>query len=253
LKDEAIIMRVEPYLQDLKHYCLKLTGNEWDSQDLMQETLAKVYRSLERVPDRELTKAYFHQIASRTWIDHHRSKGAQASSSSLEEAAHQPSSAGLSEMAVRETFEQLASLLNARQMVLILLVDILQFTGPEAAQLLHTTVGAVKEGLKRARLRLQALAEAARDGGEEAVRSYIRKRQQEAGDRREAQTAMTNKLLFEQFLTGFRAGDAEAICRSYILLAENGIQVEKVASAGDQISFTVRDPNGHLIRFFQEL
>ena len=105
----------------------------------MQEVLTKVYRALQQSPDREMSKAYIRQIATRTWIDHSRSKQAKISAAAFDEMQHQPKTAPVSEMSVREMFEQLADRLNVRQMVLILLVDIFQFTASETAQLIHST------------------------------------------------------------------------------------------------------------------
>lgn len=229
--------RVKPYLPDLKFHCLKLAKNEWDAEDLMQEVLAKVYRSLQRMPDRELSKAYMRQIATRAWIDHCRSMQAKLPAEMFDETLHQPVSTPANEWSVREMFQQLAERLNVRQMVLILLVDIFQFTAPETAQLLHMTQGAVKEGLKRARQRLLALASQPREAASANVRPP---------------SQSISKETFEQFLAAFRAGDAHAICHSYLLLANSGVQVEKVAATGTRVFFTFRDPNGHLVSFFQD-
>jgi RNA polymerase sigma factor (sigma-70 family) len=242
-------LRVKPYLADLKHHCSMLTNNEWDAEDLMQEVLAKVYRSLQRTPERELSKAYMRRIASHAWIDHCRSRKAKISEATFDEMLHQPNAVPVSEMSIREMFEQLADRLNVRQMVLILLIDIFQFTAPETAQLLHSTQGAVKEGLKRARQRLLALAVQSREH-EDALANDRQRRLQEAANKVTSQTL--SKEMFEQFLAAFRTGDVAAICRSYLFLASKGVNVEKVAATGSRVYFTFRDPNGHLLSFFQD-
>jgi RNA polymerase sigma factor (sigma-70 family) len=243
-------LRVEPYLADLKYHCAKLTNNKWDAEDLMQEVLAKVYRSLQQTPDRELSKAYVRRIASHAWIDHCRSRKAKLSETTFDEMLHQPNVAHVREMSIREMFEQLADRLNVRQMVLILLVDIFQFTAPETAQLLHSTQGAVKEGLKRARQRLLALAVQSRENNEDALANDRQRRRKEAANQVTSQSL--SKEMFEQFLAAFRTGDVAAICRSYLLLASNGVHVENDAATGKRVYFTFRDPNGHLLSFFQD-
>jgi RNA polymerase sigma factor (sigma-70 family) len=243
--------RVEPFLAGLKYDCFQLAKNEWDAQDLMQDVLTKVYRSLQQIPDRVLSKAYLQRIAANAWTDHCRRKQVPGTGAVYDEKMHQQKAAAMDEMSLREMFEQLADRLNARQMVLILLVDIFQFTAPETAQLLHTTVGAIKEGLKRARYRLKTLAAQSKEGNEEEIHTYARKRQLEAKDQVTAQSL--SKVLFEQFLAAFRAGDPAAICRNYLLLADQGIHVEKASAAEGRVYFTFRDPDGHLISFFQEL
>ncbi len=247
---DVFISRTESLLPVLRSHCRKLTNNEWDAEDLMQEVLAKIHRALQQSPDRELSKAYVRQIANNAWMDHCRSRQAKLSVAEFDEMLHPPMSAPVSELTVREMFEQLADRLNVRQMVLILLIDIFQFTASETAQLIHSTQGAVKEGLKRARQRLITLAAQRRDNPEDSFANDRR------GRRREAETEPTmqsvSKEMFEQFLAAFRTGDVDAICRNYLLLAKNGVQVEKVTAAGTRVYFTFRDPNGHLISFFQD-
>ncbi|MDC0761924.1 RNA polymerase sigma factor [Brevibacillus sp. AG] len=71
-QEEASFLRVKPFLADIQKHCLSLTKNDWDAQDLLQETLTKVYRSLQKAPGRQLTKAFLRQIATNAWIDHCR-------------------------------------------------------------------------------------------------------------------------------------------------------------------------------------
>lgn len=247
---EDFFSRVEPLLPALKNHCQKLTNDEWDAEDLVQEVLAKIYRSLQQNPDREMSKAYVRQIATHTWIDHTRSKQAKISATAFDEMLHQPTTAPVNELSVREMFEQLADRLNVRQMVLILLVDIFQFTATEAAQLIHSTQGAVKEGLKRARQRLLKLAAQLKENDEDTIADDRQRRHRDAAN--EATLQSLSKEMFEQFLTAFRTGDVAAICNNYLSLARNGIHVEKVTATGTRVFFTFRDPNGHLISFFQD-
>lgn len=242
--------RIEPFLIGLKTYCRKLTLNDWDAEDLMQDSLIKLNHAIQQSPERILSKAYIRRIASNTWIDHQRRQQATGSITVFDETFHQSSTSMMNEQSIRETFELLAHRLSARQMVLILLMDIFQFSASETADLLHTTIGAIKEGLKRARHRLVLLAAQAREGNEEGIYHFVQRRNSEAGSHAATQTL--NKDMFEQFLASFRAGDPEAICRSYLSLTNHGIHVEKVSTARESYYFTFRDPNGHLISFFQE-
>ncbi|MED1916724.1 RNA polymerase sigma factor [Bacillus thuringiensis] len=175
-QNEASFWRVQPFLADIQKHCLSLTKNEWDAQDLLQETLTKVYRSLQKTPDRELTKAFLRKIATNAWIDHCRKVKANEHPALFDEAIYLYQSTVSDAFVQREVFEQLADRLNARQMVLILMMDIFSFTAQETATLLHATVGAVKEGVKRARQRLFVLAEQSRQD----VSSSIKKKMDKA-------------------------------------------------------------------------
>ncbi|MGO0061900.1 sigma-70 family RNA polymerase sigma factor [Brevibacillus fluminis] len=238
---EVSFTRLEPFLPALKQYCRQLAGNEWDAEDLLQETLTKLYRSLQSAPEREVTKAYVKRVAHHAWIDHWRKKKAKSQEAIFEEEWHQPAGSSRPDFLIREAFEQLANRLNVRQMVLILLIDIFSFTAPETAKFLHMTVGAVKEGVKRARLRLTELAAEPRDVPDKPP----------SGKKKEDAAAFMPKDVFEQFLAGFRAGDPAAICRTYLLLTEKGVRVEKICASGGQYSFCLRDPDGHLLSFVQ--
>jgi len=207
----------------------------------MQDVLAKVYRSLQQAPDRQVSKAFLRQIAKNAWIDHCRRLRGRGASTVFDEDMH-ATPFGWNDMLIRESLEQLADQLNPRQLVLILVMDVFQFSAPETAQLLHTTVGAVKDGLKRARHRLQTLAAQAHSGDRKDTPVNKPKMGPEM-----------SKAAFEQFLAGFRDGDPEAICRTYMALAANGIQVEKVTRTAGSYYLTFRDPSGHLIGFFQEI
>ncbi|GED69111.1 hypothetical protein BRE01_28130 [Brevibacillus reuszeri] len=235
--------RMEPFLADVRKHCFLLAKHEWDAEDLLQDTLTKAYRSIQQQPERELSKAYLKQIATNAWIDHCRKKQTNRRGEVFDEALHLQKSVPDDPFTIRENFEQLANRLNARQMVLILLIDIFSFTAPETARLLNMTVGAVKEGVKRARHRLQSLASQAR-GDRDDSDGDLRKRQ--------AAAALVTKEDFEQFLAAFRAGDPYALCDTYLQFAEHGVRIEKVSVRADKLFFSVRDPDGHLITFFQE-
>jgi RNA polymerase sigma factor (sigma-70 family) len=236
---------VEVFLPKLKLYCRTLAGNEWDAEDLLQEVLTKAHRSLQQMPDRNINQAFLRRIAKNAWIDHCRKQQVLGISAVFDEDVHQNSSIAANEMLIRESLELLADQLNPRQMVLILLIDIFQFRASEAAKLLHATEGAIKEGLKRARHRLQALVSKSEEEGAKKKEHSINKKLQS--------DPVITKEVFEQFLSAFRAGDAEGICRTYLTLASKGIQIEKVTHSAGRYFFTFRDPNGHLIGFFQEI
>lgn len=205
----------------------------------MQEVLAKVYRWQQHKPDRTISVAFLRRVAKNAWTDHCRKQRNSGSNEVFDEELHLFSPAAGDEMMVREALEQLADRLNPRQMVLILVMDVFQFSASETAELLKTTVGAIKEGLKRARHRLRALV------AESAKRDPSGKSKLQPG-------AGTPREVFEQFLAAFRVGDPVVICRAYSALAAAGLQIVKVTDSAGIYAFTLRDPNGHLIGIFSK-
>ncbi|GIP22069.1 RNA polymerase sigma factor [Paenibacillus sp. J22TS3] len=233
------LLDFEPYTAGLRLYCLSLARNEWDAEDLMQEVLARVYLAIRQSPARQLSQAYLYRTARNVWIDQYRkmSRRPVIASQAIEDS-HLSSGEDQGELRLREHFEQLAHLLNPRQLVLILMLDVFMFTAQETAVHLHSTTGAVKEGVKRARQRLRSLAAASRDGLPPEQGSY--------------DSGKLSPQVFEQFLEGFRTGNPRLICRAYLTLVRHGVRVEK-AGRSEELHFNFRDPNGHLIGFFQKM
>ncbi|WP_081417236.1 RNA polymerase sigma factor [Paenibacillus sp. Soil522] len=63
---EELTLSYEP---ELRRYCWKLAGSEWDGDDLFQDTMIKAFRRFQRWPGRELSKPYMYRIAANAWFD----------------------------------------------------------------------------------------------------------------------------------------------------------------------------------------
>ncbi len=252
MEETGVRSGLEAYIPGLRRRCLRLAGAGWDAQDLEQEVLAKLHRLQLREPERSLTQAYVNRMAANAWIDicrSRRSRGEQAGVE-YEEELHAPRASGGPDEAlrIRVLLEQLDGRLNPRQMAMILLMDVFRFTADETSRLLRLTPGAVREGHRRARQRLQALAREERAGQGRAAG------QEKGGPiRRQKSVEPLPPRIFELFLDAFRRGDAEGICSAYLSIASHGVQVDKVEAGGRQISFAFRDPSGHLIQLVQDL
>ena len=60
---------VAGHREGLWRYCLKLTGNPWDAEDLVQDTLLKAFGRLSFYWQPLNIRAYLFRIASNAWID----------------------------------------------------------------------------------------------------------------------------------------------------------------------------------------
>jgi RNA polymerase sigma-70 factor (ECF subfamily) len=59
-----------PLRPSLPRYCLRLTGSVWDAEDLVQDTLLRVFGLLGKVSaDLENPRAYLARTATHLWID----------------------------------------------------------------------------------------------------------------------------------------------------------------------------------------
>jgi len=199
-----------------------------DGEDLFQTTLEKVYRSYH--DQSNLNRAYFFRVAKNTWIDGFRKKTVHQLPLLDEHIANHNDN----HLNIREAFEVMAQHLSVRQSVLLLMIDIFGFTARETASQIGSTEGAVKEALKRARLRLSRYAL--------ETEPYEHKK-----TNNHASEYMSLELM-ELFIQAFRSGNIHQIYTSYSNLRNNGLDVSKVWMQEEYIYFDFHDPNGYLMR-----
>ncbi|MGG3282045.1 RNA polymerase sigma factor [Paenibacillus solani] len=122
----------------LHKYCLHVARDPWEAEDLLQETMIKVMRAVETEPERPLSSAYLYRIASNAWKD--RWKRDKFNRSVSEDVLRDRSGedGGLS---TRELLETLADRLSSRAMVILLLMDVFDFTARETAEFLSMSEG----------------------------------------------------------------------------------------------------------------
>lgn len=150
--NEEFEMAIKPYINNVRKYCLSLTNNKWDGEDLMQETLVKAYESWMKTP-KQIVKAYLFRIASNAWVDKHRKR-------KIEEDMNQDLSQLTQDSAriLESIIPKISVLLNeltAKQRAVILLVLGFDYTVKETATLLSDSEGSVKAVLHRARRKLK--------------------------------------------------------------------------------------------------
>ncbi|MEB9892062.1 RNA polymerase sigma factor [Bacillus cereus] len=194
-------------LPSLRKYCMSLTGSPWDAEDLVQDACLKAIPVFRRPGGKPLqTEAYLLRTAKHAWIDRIRKdRNAQRLQHlhTLEDLIEVPDSdAG---MELEAAMSLLLAYLSPLQRTVLMLREGLGYSAAETAALLHTTEGAVKSALHRARtvLRTGLPAEEERLPTPEGVDSR----------------------LLKDYLSAFRSGDAAR-------LVELGLQgaVEPVVS-----------------------
>lgn len=147
--------RLSEHRPALHAYCRRLTGNVWDGEDLVQDTLARVFSLLGRTETSiENPKAYLIRTAANLWVDRIRRSAREQAALVLEQAeptSGTPSEASDTRTAARTLFQ----VLHPQERAAIVLKDVLDLSLEETAAMLHTSVGAVKSALVRARGRLE--------------------------------------------------------------------------------------------------
>jgi RNA polymerase sigma-70 factor (ECF subfamily) len=145
---------IEPHRPDLYAYCLRLTRSPFDAEDLVQETLTRVFGRLFQLYQPVEPRPYLFRVASNLWIDTCR----RAAKIALEPLDDSVPDASVGQERVDEVHDALVrviELLEPRQRVAVLLKDVFGFSIAEIASFLETTPGAVKGLLHRGRNRIE--------------------------------------------------------------------------------------------------
>jgi RNA polymerase sigma-70 factor, ECF subfamily len=157
---------VQPLRPALHVYCRRLTHDLWDAEDLVQDTLLRAFGSLGRIHDPVRNpRSYLLRTATNLWIDRHRRRereaAALAGAKAESEVEAESASPGRPSGELRDAGVRLLRL-PPRERAAVLLKDVFDLDLEESAEVLETTVGAVKSALHRARERLRK-AEPERD------------------------------------------------------------------------------------------
>jgi RNA polymerase sigma-70 factor, ECF subfamily len=140
----------------LFRYCRALTGNVWDAEDLVQDTLEKGFAKLGSVTHKvDDPRAYVLRIASNVWLSQLRRRKVAAETVVERRESFTPAAATSPEEAARVRDAGAALLqLSPQERAALLLKETFDMSLEEIAQVLATSVGAIKAALHRGRTRL---------------------------------------------------------------------------------------------------
>jgi RNA polymerase sigma-70 factor, ECF subfamily len=154
-----------PLRPTLHGYCHRLTGNVWDAEDLVQETLLRGFGTLGSVFTRiENPRAYLLRTATNLWIDNLRRRGSEAGALA-EQTPLEDGGSTAPPGALRDVGTVLLQRLAPQERAAMVLKELFDYSLDDIAAVLSTTVGAVKAALHRGRTRLrepEAVSEARR-------------------------------------------------------------------------------------------
>lgn len=166
--EAAFAEHVLPQVDTLYRVALSLTRNHADAEDLVQDTLLRAYRSIDRF-DGRYPRAWLLTILRNANINRHRRRRPEPLRNPHEALARLEATASaggnVEEKVVGSTFDAAveSSLweLSVKLRQVVELVDIDELTYEEAAEALGVPVGTVMSRLHRGRRRMRArLAEA---------------------------------------------------------------------------------------------
>jgi RNA polymerase sigma-70 factor (ECF subfamily) len=143
--------QIAPLRPDLHRYCRRLTGDVWDAEDLLQETLTRAFTAAAQAHqpiDKPI--AWLLRIATNTYIDWTRKPSPTPAPVPDTAAAPVPADP----VEVRDALAEVATLLPPQERAALVLKDVFDLPLAEIASLAGTSVGAVKAALHRGRGRL---------------------------------------------------------------------------------------------------
>jgi RNA polymerase sigma-70 factor, ECF subfamily len=140
----------------LHRYCARMTGSVMDGEDVVQEALFEAYWKLDKFDESRPLKPWLFRIAHNRCIDFLRRKGVRVEA---EAAAAMPEAASPEEpttFGIDKAVEHLVASLPPKERACVLLKDVFDYSLAEIAELIDSTVGAVKAALNRGRTKLAA-------------------------------------------------------------------------------------------------
>jgi len=146
------LVTMEPHRPQLFAYCRALTGDVWDAEDLVQESLARAFaRAAEEHSPIRNPLGWLIRVATNAYID-----GARRPASAPSPDLDRPAPAWVDPLEVADAIEDLFTLLPPQERAAVVLKDVFDFSLAEIAALVGTSVGAVKSALHRGRTTLAA-------------------------------------------------------------------------------------------------
>ncbi|WP_224725044.1 RNA polymerase sigma factor [Paenibacillus vietnamensis] len=183
----------------LFQYSRHLAGNHWDAEDLTQEAWLKLNEALRKQPERPVTKAFLYRIVKNTWIDAQRKRRLRTVPLAPSHEASEPDPM----LASRELLEQLAERLPPKMAVILLLMDVFDFTAKETSEYVGMKEAATQVTLGRARRKLKELAK-------------------DAHSVKRLPVPFQHSVRFDELVEAFRRRDPDAIYRAFIGLKKRG-------------------------------
>ncbi|MBK8026945.1 MAG: sigma-70 family RNA polymerase sigma factor [Chloroflexi bacterium] len=175
--------RVEPFRPELQAHCYRMLGSIHDAEDMVQETFLRAWKRRETFAENVSLRAWLYRIATNACLDALKKRRRRVipltfedeSSSAdpippaipepiwmepypddlLERSDRHPEQDMLKRETITIAFMAALQQLPPRQRAVLLLSDVLDWRAAEIADLLDTTVSAVKSALHRARTALE--------------------------------------------------------------------------------------------------
>ena len=159
--DERAFRRlVEPYRRALEVHCYRMLGSLHDAEDVLQETLLRAWRSLDRFERRSSINTWLYRIATNACLDELERRPREPETiqpypdhrlEDLPSPAADPAARYALHEGMELAFLTAIQHLPGRQRAVLILRDVLGWSAREVADLLDSTVAGTNSALQRAR------------------------------------------------------------------------------------------------------
>lgn len=141
----------------LHRYCARMLGSAFDGEDVVQDAMAKAIEALPEAGHLDNPERWLFRIAHNTALDALRRRKRQATRQSSDDlvAIEDPSADAAARVETAGSFAAFLALPPA-QRASVVLTNVLGYANAETADILETTVAAVKADLHRGREKLKA-------------------------------------------------------------------------------------------------
>jgi RNA polymerase sigma-70 factor (ECF subfamily) len=164
---EPFEVLLRPHLDQMYRLAYRFTGQRADAEDLVQDTLVKLYRRRDELSSIRELKPWLGRVLFNQFIDNKRGYGRQAlhlvdstiepdTTAAPASARLEPDLASAREEATAELIQALAQLSEEHRIVLVL-HDVEGYKIKEIQELTGVPVGTIKSRLHRARGRLREI------------------------------------------------------------------------------------------------
>src|SRR6266850_641571 len=155
----AFLETITTLRPSLHRYCSRMLGSVLDGEDVVQDALFEAYRKLEQYDDSRPLRPWLFRIAHNRCIDFLRRRGVRAEAEAAALGADSVQPADPAVLGVGRAVERIVINLPPKERACVLLKDVFDYTLEEIAELVGSTVGAVKAALNRGRSKLAASPE----------------------------------------------------------------------------------------------
>jgi len=163
---------LEPHRHSLFRYCLKLTRNPFDAEDLVSETMIKTFGSRAFTTNNvETPLAFMVRVASRTWIDEQQRRERTASNSQAEVEAAAPE--GPDTLAVGDAAGVLYDQLTPVQRAVFVLKEVLDMSHKEIGKVLSISPESSRVILHRSKMEIEDVRTRAPRASEQLVQRFV--------------------------------------------------------------------------------